>query len=374
MAGLNAVITGWGFYVPPRRMTNTDIEHLLLETRQKRGQSVDPARDLTNDAWITERTGIKERRFAGEGEYTSTMSAKAARRALERAGLAARDIDFIIVATASPDYLFPSTAALIQNELGANRAGVIDLEAACTGFLYGLAVARGLIIAGTARTVLLVGAETLSRFLDFGDRGTSVLFGDGAGAVVIEASNASVGIESAVLRADGSKADLLLLPGGGSRHPVSGDSQKNGLHYIKMAGAETFKLAVQMMSEAAVQAIQEAGLRQEDIDLFVPHQANIRIIDAIAKRLKLPAEKVFVNIQKYGNTSAASIPIALCEAVEAGRVKRGDKLLFVAFGGGFTWGACVTEWFGPVDAYRQKSLVGRLQRELEQRLEEIVNR
>ena len=374
MAGLNAVITGWGFYVPPRRMTNTDIEHLLLETRQKRGQSVDPARDLTNDAWITERTGIKERRFAGEGEFTSTMSAKAARRALERAGLSPRDIDFIIVATASPDYLFPSTAALIQNDLGANRAGVIDLEAACTGFLYGLAVARGLIIAGTARTVLLVGAETLSRFLDFGDRGTSVLFGDGAGAVVIEASNASVGIESAVLRADGSKADLLLLPGGGSRHPVSGDSQKNGLHYIKMAGAETFKLAVQMMSEAAVQAIQEAGLRQEDIDLFVPHQANIRIIDAIAKRLKLPAEKVFVNIQKYGNTSAASIPIALCEAVEAGKVKRGDKLLLVAFGGGFTWGACVTEWFGPVDAYRQKSLVGRLQRELEQRLEEIVNR
>ena len=374
MAGLNAVITGWGFYVPPRRVTNADIEQLLFETRQGRGQSVDPARDLTSDAWITDRTGIKERHFAGEGEFTSTMSVKAARRALDRAGLGPRDVDFIIVATASPDYLFPSSAALVQADLGATRAGVIDLEAACTGFLYGLAVARGLILAGTARTVLVIGAETLSRFLDFGDRVTAVLFGDGAGAVVIEASNASVGIESAVLRADGSKADLLLLPGGGSRNPVSHDSQKNGLHYIKMSGSETFKLAVQMMSEAAVQAIQEAGLRQEDIDLFIPHQANVRIIDAIAKRLRLPSEKVFVNIQKYGNTSAASIPIALCEAVEAGKIKRGDKLLFVAFGGGFTWGACVTEWFGPVDAYRQKSLVGRLQKELEQRIEEIVNR
>jgi 3-oxoacyl-[acyl-carrier-protein] synthase-3 len=374
MAGLNAVITGWGAYVPPRRVTNDDIAELVLRTRTEKGMSLDPARDLTNDAWITSHTGIKERRFAGDGEFTSTMSVKAARRALDRAGLAPRDIDFIIVATASPDYLFPSTAALVQHELGAPRAGVIDLEAACTGFLYGLAVARGLIIAGTARTVLVIGAETLSRFIDFTDRGTCILFADGAGAVIVEASNASVGIESAVLRADGSKANLLLLPGGGSRHPTSTDSQKNGLHYIKMSGQETFKLAVQMMSEAAVLAIQDAGLRQEDIDLFVPHQANKRIIDAIAKRLRLPEDKVFVNIQNYGNTSAASIPIALCEAVDAGKVKRGDKLLFVAFGGGFTWGACVTEWFGPVDAYRKQSLVGRLQRELEQRIEEIVNR
>jgi 3-oxoacyl-[acyl-carrier-protein] synthase-3 len=355
-------------------VTNTDIEQLVLETRRQRGLSVDPARDLTSDAWITDRTGIKERRFAGDGEFTSTMSTRAARRALDRAGLAPRDVDFIIVATASPDYIFPSTAALVQNELGAAHAGVIDLEAACTGFLYGLAVARGLILAGTARTILLIGAETLSRFLDFGDRGTCVLFGDGAGAVIIEASNASVGIESAVLRSDGSKAGLLFVPGGGSRHPASGDSQKNGLHYIKMSGAETYKLAVQMMSDAAVAAIADAGLRLEDIDLFIPHQANVRIVDAIAKRLRLPAEKVFVNIQKYGNTSAASIPIALCEAVEAGKVKRGDKLLFVAFGGGFTWGACVTEWFGPVDAYRKETLVGRLQRELEQRIEVIVNR
>ncbi|HYY54364.1 MAG TPA: beta-ketoacyl-ACP synthase III [Candidatus Dormibacteraeota bacterium] len=374
MAGLNAVITGWGSYVPPRRVPNDELAQIVLETRKQKGLSLDPARDLTNDEWITSHTGIKERRFAGESEYTSTMASKAARRALERAGLGPRDVDFIIVATASPDYLFPSTAALVQNEIGAARAGVIDLEAACTGFLYGLAVARGLILAGTARTVLVIGAETLSRFIDFTDRGTCILFADGAGAVVIEASNASVGIESAVLRADGSKAGLLLLPGGGSRHPTSTDSQKNGLHYIKMSGQETFKLAVQMMSEAAVQAIQDAGLRQEDIDLFVPHQANKRIIDAIAKRLRLPEEKVFINIQNYGNTSAASIPIALCEAVDAGKVKRGDKLLFVAFGGGFTWGACVTEWFGPVDAYRRQSLVGRLQRELEQRIEEIVNR
>lgn len=361
MAGLNAVITGWGFYVPPKVLTNADLEKMVE----------------TSDTWITERTGIKERHIAGEGEFTSTMSTKAARRALEKAGLAPRDVDAIVVATATPDYLFPSTAALVQDQLGATRAAAFDLSAACTGFIYGLSVARGLITSGTAKTVLVIGAETLSRFLDYKDRATCVLFGDGAGAVVVEASNASVGIESTVMRTDGSKGELLYIPGGGSRHPAADDSKKNGLHYIKMAGNEVFRLAVTNMAEAADQAIREAGLRQEDIDLFVPHQANVRIIDAVARRLKLDPSKVFVNIQRYGNTSAASVPIALCEAAEQGKVNRGNKILMVAFGAGFTWGAAVVEWFGPVDGRRQESLVGRLQRQIEQaqlRLEEIVSR
>jgi len=349
MARLNAVITGWGFYVPPKVLTNTELEKLVD----------------TSDAWITERTGIKERRIAGEGEFTSTMAAKAARRALEKAALSPRDVDAIIVATATPDYLFPATACLVQDQIGAPRAAAFDIEAACTGFISGLAVARGLVISGTAQTVLVIGAETLSRFLDWKDRTTCVLFGDGAGAVVVEGSNASVGIESTILRGDGSKGELLMVPGGGARHPSSRDSSQNGMHYIKMAGTEVFKLAVTNMSSAAELAIADAGLRQEDIDLLIPHQANVRIIDAVAKRLRLDSSKVFVNIQKYGNTSAASIPIALCEAVEQGRVKRGDRLLFVAFGAGFTWGAAVTEWFGTVEG-RKETLVGRVRRQLEE--------
>lgn len=377
MAGLNAVITGWGFHVPSRVVTNDDLEQLVVEARKRAQLSLDPERDLTSDAWITQRTGIKQRYFAGEDEHTSTMSTRAARRALEKAGLSPKDVDFIIVATASPDFLFPSTASLVQHQLGATRAAGVDIEAACTGFLYGLAMARGLIVAGTAKIVLVIGAETLSRFIDFTDRGTCILFGDGAGAVVVEASNASVGIESAVLRTDGSKGDLLYVPGGGARQPASEDSSKNGLHYIKMDGRKTFELAGPMMAEAAQLAIRDAGLRLEDIDLLIPHQANVRIIEYVAKRLKLDPSKCFVNIQRYGNTSAASIPIALCEAVEQGRVERGAKLLFVAFGAGFTWGAAVVEWFGPVDGRRQESLVGRLQRQIEQaqlRLEEIVSR
>ncbi len=358
MAGLNAVITGWGMYVPPKVLTNSDLEKMVE----------------TSDAWITERTGVKERHIAGDNESTSTMGAKAARKALERAGLGARDVDAIICATMTPDHLIPSTACLIQAEIGASRAAVFDLEAACTGFIYGLAVARGLIVSGVAKTVLLVGAETMSRFIDWMDRGTCVLFGDGAGAVVIEASNASVGIESTILRGDGTKAELLWIPAGGAKHPPSRNGDQPESYFVKMAGGEVFKLAVVRMAEAAEQAIAEAGLRLEDIALLVPHQANTRIIDAVAKRLKLDPSRAFVNIQKYGNTTAASIPMALCEAAEQGKMKRGDKILFVAFGAGMTWGASVMEWFGPVDAYRKQSLVGRLQRELEAKLEEIVNR
>jgi 3-oxoacyl-[acyl-carrier-protein] synthase-3 len=358
MAGLNAVITGWGMYVPPRVLTNSDLEKMVE----------------TSDAWITERTGIKERHIAGDSESTSTMGAKASRRALERAGLAAKDVDAIVCATMTPDHFIPSTACLIQADLGAARAAVFDLEAACTGFIYGLAVTRGLIVSGVAKTVLLVGAETMSRFIDWTDRGTCVLFGDGAGAVVIEASNASVGIESTVLRGDGTKKELLWIPAGGAKLPPSQNGAEPGGYFVKMAGGEVFRLAVMRMAESAEQAIAEAGLRLEDIDLLIPHQANNRIIEAVAKRLRIDPAKVFVNIEKYGNTTAASIPMALCEAAEQGKVKRGDKILFVAFGAGMTWGASVTEWFGPVDVYRQKTLVGRLQRELEARVEDLQGR
>lgn len=368
MAGLNAVITGWGFYVPPTILTNDDVVALIVGARRRAELPLGDKYE-TSDEWITSRTGIKERRKAEDGEFTSTMSTKAARLALERAGLMPRDVDAVIVATATPDYLFPSSAALVQAQLGASRAAAFDISAACTGFIYGLSVARGFITSGTSRTVVVIGAETLTRFLDYTDRGTCVLFGDGAGAVVVEASNASVGIESTVMRTDGTKGELLYLPGGGSRHPASDDSSRNGLHYLKMSGGEVFKLAVTSMADAAEQAIVQAGLRLEDIDLFVPHQANIRIIDGVAKRLRLDTQKVFVNVQRYGNTSAASVPIALCEAVEQGRLRRGDKVLVVAFGAGFTWGAAVLEWFGPV-AGREIGLVGRIQRQLE----ELVSR
>ncbi len=358
MAGLNAVITGWGMYVPPQVLRNADLEKMVD----------------TSDEWITKNTGIKERRIAGDNESTSTMGAKAGRKALERAGLSPRDVDAVICATMTPDHYIPATACLIQAELGASRAMAFDLEAACTGFLYGLAVARGLIVSGAAKTVLLIGAETMSRFIDWTDRGTCILFGDGAGAVVIEASNASVGIESTVLRGDGSKAELLWIPGGGAKHPRSQNGDKPDSYFVKMDGPAVFKLAIRTMAQVAEQAIAEAGLRLDDIALLIPHQANTRIIDGVAKQLGIDPAKAFVNIQKYGNTTAASIPLALCEAAEQGRMKRGDKILFVAFGAGMTWGASVLEWFGPVDAYRKQSLVGRLQRELEARIEEIVNR
>ncbi len=368
MAGLNAVLTGWGFYVPPKVLTNEDVARLIVEARSRKQLPLGGDFE-TSDEWITSRTGIKERRNAEDGEYTSTMSTKASRLALERAGLEPRDVDAIIVATATPDYLFPSTAALVQAQLGAPRAAAFDVSAACTGFIYGLSVARGFITSGTARTVLVIGAETLSRFMDYTDRGTCVLFGDGAGAVVIEASNASVGIESTVMHTDGTKSEALYLPGGGSRHPASADSSQNGMHYLKMSGGEVFKIAVTSMAEAAEEAIRDAGLRLEDIDVLVPHQANVRIIDGVARRLKLDPAKVFVNVHRYGNTSAASIPIALCEAVEQGRLHRGDRVLVVAFGAGFTWGAAVLEWFGAA-AHRDEGLVGRIQRQIE----ELVSR
>ncbi len=350
----NAVITGWGFYAPTRVMTNFDFEKIVD----------------TSDEWITSRTGIKERRFAADGESTSTMAVRAARLALERAKLRPQDVQLVIVGTCSPDYLFPATACIVQSELGATRAGAFDVEAACTSFVTALGIARGMISSGTVENALVVGAETLSRLLNFKDRGTCVLFGDGAGAVVVEASNASVGVESVVLHSDGSKGELLMVEAGASRLPASKETVELGKHLITMQGGEVFKLAVKSMADAAEEALREAGLGLEDIDLMIPHQANIRIIEGVAKRLRFPMERVFVNIQRYGNTSAASIPIAMAEAEATGRLARGDKVLLVAFGGGFTWGAAVLEWFGAHDGVRAQSALDRAR----DALEDVVDR
>src|SRR6266571_2149138 len=350
----NAIITGWGFYAPPRVMTNQDLEKIVD----------------TTDEWITSRTGIKERRFAADGENTSSMSVRAARAALDRAKLRPQDVQLISGGTCSPDYLFPATACIVQSEIGATRAGAFDIEAACTSFVTALGVARGMIMSGTIENALVIGAETLSRFLNFKDRTTCVLFGDGAGAVVVEASNASVGIESVVLHSEGSKGEMLMVQAGGARVPATAETLERGQHFITMQGGEVFKLAVKTMADAAEEALREAGLGLDDIAIMIPHQANIRIIDGVAKRLHFPMEKVFVNIQRYGNTSAASIPIALCEAAAEGRLRRGDKVLLVAFGGGFTWGASVLEWFGEHEPGRPKSIVERASR----RVEDLVDR
>ena len=351
----NAVITGWGCYVPPRVVTNAELERIVD----------------TSDEWITSRTGIKERRFVGDGETTSSMSVRAGRAALEKARLRAQDVQLVIVGTASPDYLFPATACLVQTELGATKAGAFDVEAACTSFVSALAIARGMIVAGSVENALVIGAETLSRLLNWKDRTTCVLFGDGAGAAVIEASNASVGIESTVLHGDGSKGEMLMVQAGASKRPASADTIERGQHFITMSGGEVFKLAVKSMADAAEEAIAEAGLTLDDIDLLIPHQANVRIIDGVAKRLRFPPEKVFVNIQRYGNTSAASIPIAICEADSSGRLRKGDKVLLVAFGGGFTWGASVLEWFGAHDGVRPLSPLERAGRALEEVVERV---
>jgi 3-oxoacyl-[acyl-carrier-protein] synthase-3 len=350
----NAVITGWGFYAPSRVVTNFDLEKLVD----------------TSDEWITSRTGIKERRFASDGETTSTMSLRAARAALDRAKLRPQDVQLVIVGTCSPDYIFPATACMVQSELGATRAGAFDVEAACTSFVTALGIARGMISSGTVENAVVIGAETLSRFLNFKDRTTCVLFGDGAGAVVVEASNASVGIESVVLHSEGSKGEMLMLPAGGAKIPASQATLEEGKHYITMQGGEVFKLAVKSMADAAEEAIRDAGVSLDDIAIMIPHQANVRIIDGVAKRLHFPTEKVFVNIQRYGNTSAASIPIAMAEAEAQGRLRRGDKVLLVAFGGGFTWGASVLEWYGPHDGVRAPSPFERAR----DALEDVVDR
>ena len=332
----HAQIVGWGKYVPSQVLTNDDLAKMVD----------------TSDDWIRARTGIVERRIADPRETTSTMSIKAAQAALQVADVAPERLDLIIVTTATPDYLFPATACLVQDALGARRAGAFDLLAGCSGFVYGLGVGSQLIISGAYENVLVIGAETLSRIMDWTDRNTCVLFGDGAGALLLQASDAPGGVLSFTLGADGSGGDLLILPGGGSRHPASAETVAQGLHYARMNGREVFRFATRIMGRAAKEAIKAAGLEIDDIDLFIPHQANMRIIQSAAKHLGLPMDKVFVNLDRYGNTSCASIPIAFCEAIEEERIKPGDHLVLVSFGAGLTWAAAVVQWHVPLPAPR----------------------
>ena len=325
----SARIIGTGSYLPPKVLTNADLEKLVD----------------TSDEWIVTRTGISERRIAPEEEATSDLARRAAQSAVEAAGLDPADLDMILVATITPDMPFPSTACVLQDRLGARRAGAVDISAACSGFIYGLGMADGLIRAGTARTVLLLGAETLSKVVNWQDRNTCVLFGDGAGAVVLRADEGERGILSTHLYADGSKGSLLILPGCGSRHPVSHAAVDAGLAKMQMNGGnEVFKLAVRAMEDAALTALKRHGLEVSDIDHLITHQANLRIISALGQRLGVPDHKVEVTIRKYGNVSAASIPIALDEAVRAGRVKDGEIVLVCAFGGGLTWASSLIRW------------------------------
>jgi len=323
-------IIGWGKYVPPHVVTNADLEKMVD----------------TTDKWIRSRTGIKERRIVQDpDESTATLATRAARNALEKASVDPDDLDLIIVASSSPDYSFPATACLVQDALGAGHAGAYDLSAACSGFVYGLAMAHGQIVSGLAKTVLVIGAETLSRITNWSDRNTCVLFGDGAGAVVLQASDQPGGVLSAVLGSDGSGADLLIVPASGTRHPTTMHSVANGDHYIKMAGREVFRFAVRVMASATREVVQKAGLTLEDVDWIIPHQANVRIIQSsVVKQLKFPAERVYMNLDRYGNTSTASIPLALVEAIEEGKLKEGDHIVFVGFGGGLTWAATLVQW------------------------------
>ena len=326
--GRTCSITAVGSYVPERILTNAELEKIVD----------------TTDEWITTRTGIKERRLAAEGEFTSDMAAHAARRAMEKAGITADQIDLIIVATITPDMLFPSTAALVQNKLGARKAAAFDIEAACSGFIYAMEIGQQFIMSRTYETVLVIGAERLSSIVNWKDRNTCVLFGDGAGAAILQHRPDAHGLLTACMGADGDKAMLLCMPGGGSRIPATTDSVEAGLHHLQMDGKETFKNAVNAMLGAAKEALRRCEIDISQIKLVIPHQANRRIIDALGERLGVKADQVFVNVDKYGNTSAASVAIALDEAVTQGRLQRGDLALLVVFGAGLTWAAAVIEW------------------------------
>ncbi len=325
---MRARIIGTGSAVPDRVLTNLDLEKMVD----------------TSDEWITTRTGIKERRIAAEGEYTSTFATKAAERALEMAGVRAEELDLIIVGTVTPDFPFPATSCLVQNNLKAVNAAAFDVTAACSGFIYGLSMAEKFIRTGAAKKALVIGAEVLSRIIDWTDRNTCLLFGDGAGAVVVEACEGDNGVLSTHIHSDGSFWELLYLPACGSRNPATQKAVDDRLVYLTMQGNEVFKLAVRAMGEVAHEALSASGMTPADIDLFIPHQANRRIIDAIGKRLGLAEDQLFVNLDRYGNTSAASIPIALDEANRTSRIKEGDIVLFDAFGGGLTWGATLLRW------------------------------
>jgi len=321
-------IIGTGSFLPDRILTNQDLEKMVD----------------TSDEWITTRTGINERRIADENTATSDLATKAAQNALLKAGLEASQIDLIIVSTITPDMNFPSTACIVQRNIKAYNAVAFDLSAACTGFIYAVVTANQFISTGLYKNILVIGAETLSKFVDWQDRNTCVLFGDGAGAVVMSRVKDGYGVLSQYLGADGTGGDALAIDAGGSRLPASFETLSRKMHYIRMDGNEVFKFAVRVMASAAEEAVRIAGLEKSDVDYLIPHQANIRIIEAARKRMGLSEDRVYVNLSKYGNMSAASIPVALDEAVNSGAIKAGDNVILVGFGAGLTWGSCLLKW------------------------------
>jgi 3-oxoacyl-[acyl-carrier-protein] synthase-3 len=325
--GHYSAITGWGMKVPEKVLTNADLERMVE----------------TSDEWITSRTGIKERHIVSPGETTSTLAIAAARQALERAGLEGKDLGLIIVATVCPDYRFPSTANLVQHALGA-QCGAFDMQAACSGFLYGVSMAHQFIANGSVQHALVIGVETLSQIIDYEDRATCVLFGDGAGAFVLSASDEPGGLLGFTLGSDGARPDLLWIPTGGSAEPATEETIRQRRNYVQMNGSEVFKFATRIMGTAMEEALANAGMTADDMDLFLPHQANLRISEMVQRNLELKDEQVYNNIQKYGNTTAATIPLMLDETVRSGRVKAGDVVVMTAFGAGFTWGSCVVRW------------------------------
>ena len=325
---IRAAVAGTGSYLPERVMTNQDLEKMVD----------------TSDEWIFTRTGIRERRVAADDECASDLGAKAAQRALEAAGVHPDELTLIITATLSSDFPFPSTAAIIQHKIGANNAGGFDLEAACAGFVYGLIMGSRLIESDPSQVVLVIGTEVLTRYTDYTDRGSCILFGDGAGAVVLRASDTGNGVMASSYGVDGSGAVFMNLPAGGSAMPASEQTVRDRMHYIKIRGRETFRFAVTIMADQVTGTLAKCGLTMDDVKLIVPHQVNLRILHAAALRLGISNDKIYCNIDRYGNTSAASVPIALDEAVRNGAIQRGDVIVFVAFGGGLSWSSAVTRW------------------------------
>lgn len=320
---MKAKIVSTSSYLPKKILSNADLEKIVD----------------TTDEWITTRTGMKERRIAGSEEFTSDMGAQAARDALEKSGRDPKDIDLILVATLTPDYIFPSTACMIQHAIGAENAAAMDVQAACSGFIYGISIAKAYVNAGIYKNILLIASEKLSSIVDYDDRSTAILFGDGASACVISSEGKGLAIEEVSLGADGKLTDILIMPGGGSRQPATHHSVDDKLHYIQMEGREVFKHAVRRMEASSLECVEKAGIAE--VNWMVPHQANVRIIEAIAKRFKIPMERVYLTIHKYGNTSASSVGIALDELLNEKRVDRGENILLTAFGAGLTWGSAV---------------------------------
>jgi len=332
-----AHITGWGMSVPEAILTNDDLSKMVD----------------TNDQWIRERTGIRERHIASDDDSTASLAVEASLQALQVANLHPNDVDLIICSTSTPEHIFPATACIVQDRIGAYKAGAFDLSAACSGFIYALNMAAQSIRSRAIQNALVIGSETLSRFVNWQDRSTCILFGDGAGAFVLQASEMPGGVLSAVMHSDGSGGDSLILQGGGSKHPATEATVREGKHYIEMDGNEVFRFATRVMAQSTKEALEIAEMELDDVNWIVPHQANIRIIAAAARGLKMPLDRFVVNLDRYGNTSTASIPIATVEAAEEGKLKPGDSIVFVGFGAGLTWGALVAEWTGPLPSEKK---------------------